>query len=146
MVLPVGQALPQHELTLCICPLILGMEFRPIGILGGMFTTYQVLKSFSRHHQKLLPKNPKFELDYILDQNPYSNPFQDIIKSYSQKTPNLNWTTFQTKTLSCFLVYSDKYSMQMMQPFSKDLLRRLPRIGIWGTLWVNTKTGKGIRI
>ncbi len=86
----------------------------------------------------------------------YSNPFQDIIesysqkttnlnwttfqtktrtliiiKSYSQKTPNLNWTTFQTKTLYLFLVYSDKYTMQMMQPFSKDLLRRLPRIGIW---------------
>jgi hypothetical protein len=85
---------------------------------GPHFRPKPVLKSFSRHHQKLRPKNPKFELDNILDQNPFF-VFWFIRTNIACKWCNL---------------------------FLRTFWEGFQGLEFGGTLWVNTKTGKGIRI
>jgi len=87
---------------------------------GPHFRPKPLLKSFSRHHQKLHPKNPKFELDHILDQNPFL----------------VFWTNIACKWCNLFLrTFGHLHFWEGFQGLE-----------LGGTLWVNTKTGKGIRI
>lgn len=87
---------------------------------GQHFRPKPLLKSFSSHHQKLHPKNPKFELDHILDQNPFL----------------VFWTNIACKWCNLFLrTFGYLHFWEGFQGLE-----------FGGTLWVNTKPGKGIRI
>lgn len=117
---------------------------------GQHFRSIPLLKSFSRHHQKLFPKNAKFELDNILDQNLYPNPFQDIIKSYAPKNPKFELDDILDQSLDFWFIWTN-----IACKWCKLFLRTFNHLHFWEgfqglefgwTLWVNTKTGKGIRI